>query len=457
MSPDALRAELRAILGENEIAADPAPYQTDQRRRYFSPDTVVALPASVAAVQALVRFCRERGITLTPQGGNTGLVGGSCADGGVILNLSRINRIRHIDLADNAVTVEAGCVLDTLRAAVRDAGRFFPLSLASGGSCQIGGNIACNAGGLNVLRYGTMRNLVLGLEVVLPDGSLVSQLAPLHKNTTGYDLKQLFIGREGTLGVITAATLKLFALPQSDATAWVGTAGIDDAVRLLALVRDRFGERLSSFELVSRYALELSASFSSLKAPADADWHVLIELTDSLPQQDLGALLAEVLLENGFDNAVLALSEQERRELWTLRENISAAQRSLGASIKHDIALPIARVPEFADACGRELAARFAGIKIVLFGHLGDGSLHYNTFLPGHLDNSVYEAEAAVNETVYRHVLALDGTIAAEHGIGSLKKHWLPQVRSAEEMALMRAVKQHLDPQNLFNPGKIFI
>ena len=308
-----------------------------------------------------------------------------------------------------------------------------------------------------MLRYGTMRDLVLGLEVVLPDGSLVSQLAPLHKNTTGYDLKQLFIGSEGTLGVITAATLKLFALPQSDATAWVGTAGIDDAVRLLALVRDRFGERLSSFELVSRYALELSASFSSLKAPADADWHVLIELTDSLPQQDLGVLLAEVLLENGFDNAVLAQSEQERRELWTLRENISAAQRSLGASIKHDIALPIARVPEFADACSHELSARFADIKIVLFGHLGDGSLHYNTFLPGHLDNSVYEAEAAINETVYRHVLALDGTIAAEHGIGSLKKHWLPQVRSAEEMALMRAVKQHLDPQNLFNPGKIFI
>ena len=450
-------SELAALLHEDEILRDADALLTDQRRRYTGKAALVLRPQSTESVQKIMRFCFANRIPVTPQGGNTGLCGAAVPQGGVLLNLGRLNRIRSISAADNAVTVEAGCILQNVQQAAAAAGRLFPLSLASEGSCQIGGNIACNAGGLNVLRYGTMRNLVLGLEVVLPDGSLVSQLAPLHKNTTGYDLKQLFIGSEGTLGVITAATLKLFALPQSDATAWVGTAGIGDAVRLLALVRDRFGERLSSFELVSRYALELSASFSSLKAPADADWHVLIELTDSLPQQDLGALLAEVLLENGFDNAVLAQSEQERRELWTLRENISAAQRSLGASIKHDIALPIARVPEFADACSHELSARFAGIKIVLFGHLGDGSLHYNTFLPGHLDNSVYEAEAAINETVYRHVLALDGTIAAEHGIGSLKKHWLPQVRSAEEMALMRAVKQHLDPQNLFNPGKIFI
>ena len=456
MSPNTLRAELRAILGENEIAADPTPYQTDQRRRYFSPDTVVALPASVAAVQALVRFCRERGITLTPQGGNTGLVGGSCADGGVILNLSRINRIRRIDLADNAVTVEAGCVLDTLRAAVRDAGRFFPLSLASGGSCQIGGNIACNAGGLNVLRYGTMRDLVLGLEVVLPNGELLNHLPPLHKNTTGYETRHLFIGSEGTLGIITGATLKLFAPPQSRATAWIGLDGIQAAVCLLERVRSRFAERLCSFELVGAAALDLSAKHSGLRKPVnDAPWHILLELADSLPEADTDSLLAEFLSVHGYENAVIAQSEQQRTELWALRENISAAQRSLGANIKHDIALPVSRIADFVPACEAALHSAFPNAQVVLFGHLGDGSLHYNVCLPQTRGSEVYRYEDEVNEIVYRETLRLEGTIAAEHGIGSLKRHLLPTVRSAAEIALMRAVKAQLDPHNLFNPGKL--
>ena len=306
-----------------------------------------------------------------------------------------------------------------------------------------------------MLRYGTMRDLVMGLEVVLPNGELVSHLHPLHKDTTGYDLRQLFVGSEGTLGIITAATLKLFALPKSRETAWVGVNGIEQAVELLTLIRERFAERLCSFELISRFALELSSEYSGITPPTDAPWHILLELTDSLSRGDLADLLAETLMEHGFDNSILAQSESGRRDMWTLRENISAAQRRLGASIKHDIAMPIARVGEFVANCGHALQAAFAGIDIVVFGHLGDGSLHYNTFLPQTVDNGVYAYEDAVNKIVYENVLACDGTIAAEHGIGQVKNHWLPRVRSTAEIALMRAVKAAFDPHNMMNPNKL--
>lgn len=456
MTPETLRTRLQTVLSPAELPADDDVFLTDQRRRYRSTDAVVVQPESVAAVQAVVRFCAQHGITVTPQGGNTGLVGGSVAAGGVILNLSRLNRIRSISAADNAVTVEAGCILQNVQTAAAEAGRFFPLSLASEGSCQIGGNIACNAGGLNVLRYGTMRDLVMGLEVVLPNGELLSRLYPLHKNTTGYDLQNLFVGSEGTLGVITAATLKLYAPAQTTATAWIGIDSIDAAVQLLTLTRNRFAERLCSFELVSRFALSLSAQFSSLHAPVDAGWHVLLELSDSLPDDGLSGKLAEFLMEQGFENAVLAQSGQERQNLWTLRENISAAQRHLGTSIKHDIAMPIAEVAAFVREAQHDLLTAYPDMQIVVFGHLGDGSLHYNTFLPAVLDNSVYRYEEAVNALVYRQVLRHHGTIAAEHGIGSLKAHWLPRVRSPLELALMRRIKAELDPQGLFNPHVLF-
>ena len=407
------------------------------------------------SVQKIVRFCAARGITITPQGGNTGLVGGSVAQGGVLLNLSKLNRIRHVNLADNTITVDAGCILHNVQAAAAEANRFFPLSLASEGSCQIGGNIACNAGGLNVLRYGTMRDLVVGLEVVLPNGELLSHLNPLHKNTTAYELKHLFIGSEGTLGIITGATLKLFAPPQSTETAWVGIDSIQSAVQLLSLVKNQFAERLCSFELVSQFALNLSAQHSYIAPPVQAAWHVLIELTDSLARDDLGDLLADFLYTNGYENSVLAQSEQERQDLWTLRENISASQRALGASIKHDIAMPIVAVADFVEQCGAELIQHYPDMNIVVFGHLGDGSLHYNTFLPNVLSNDVYQHEDAINQIVYRHTLQQNGTIAAEHGIGSLKRHWLPSVRSPAEIALMKAIKAQLDPQQLFNPHKL--
>ena len=447
--------ELRALLSPNELPSDTAPFLLDQRKRYTSTDCLVVQPNSVQSVQKIVRFCAARGITITPQGGNTGLVGGSVAQGGVLLNLSKLNRIRHVNLADNTITVDAGCILHNVQAAAAEANRFFPLSLASEGSCQIGGNIACNAGGLNVLRYGTMRDLVVGLEVVLPNGELLSHLNPLHKNTTAYELKHLFIGSEGTLGIITGATLKLFAPPQSTETAWVGISSIQSAVQLLSLVKNQFAERLCSFELVSQFALHLSAQHSHIAPPVQAAWHVLIELTDSLARDDLGDLLADFLYTNGYENSVLTQSEQERQDLWTLRENISASQRALGASIKHDIAMPIVAVADFVEQCGAELIQHYPDMNIVVFGHLGDGSLHYNTFLPNVLSNDVYQHEDAINQIVYRHTLQQNGTIAAEHGIGSLKRHWLPSVRSPAEIALMKAIKAQLDPQQWCNPHKL--
>lgn len=450
-----LHTAFREFLTPEEIITPSPTLLQDQRKRFTSSPDVVLQPSSVESVQKIMRFCFENRISVTPQGGNTGLCGAAVATGGVLLNLSKLNAVRSINPADNCITVEAGAVLQHVQQAAEQAGRLFPLSLASEGSCQIGGNIACNAGGLNVLRYGTMRDLVLGLEIVLPNGELVSHLHPLHKNTTGYDLRHLFIGSEGTLGIITAATLKLFARPLSTATAWVGVDSIDAAVRLLTQTQAHFAERLCSFELISRFALDLSAEFSRIPHPSDADWHVLLELTDSLPHQDLDGQLAEFLYHNGFIDGILAQSEQERLNLWTLRENISASQRKLGTSIKHDIAVPIAHVSDFVHQCGDALTQQFDNIQIVCFGHLGDGSLHYNTFLPHILSNDVYRYEDDINTVVYQNVLKQNGTIAAEHGIGTIKKQWLNQVRTPLEIDLMKSIKNHLDPHNIMNPGKL--
>lgn len=450
-----LHTEFSQLLPADEII-EPSPILLkDQRNRFTSTPDIILQPHCVKNVQTIMRFCHQHHISVTPQGGNTGLCGAAVAQGGVLLNLSKLNRIRNIDLADNCITVEAGTVLKTVQQTAEAANRLFPLSLASEGSCQIGGNIACNAGGLNVLRYGTMRDLVIGLEIVLPNGELISHLHPLHKNTTGYDLRHLFIGSEGTLGIITAATLKLFANPLDKATAWVGIPDIESAVRLLTETQAHFAERLCSFELISRFAAELSSEFSNLPLPTHSEWHILLELTDSLPNGSLNGQLAEFLYEKGFTDSVLAQSEQERIHMWALRENISASQRKLGTSIKHDIAVPIGRVADFVRRCAKDLEQSFKGIQIVCFGHLGDGSLHYNTFLPDILSNEAYRYEDDINGTVYRNILACNGTVAAEHGIGIIKKQWLDKVRTPAEIALMKSIKQHLDPYNIMNPGKL--
>lgn len=454
MPTSTLRTQLLTFLSPSEIPADPAAFLLDQRKRYVSQNCLVVQPKSVENVQKIVRFCAENRIPITPQGGNTGTVGGSFAQNGIVLNVSKLNQIRNINLADNTITVDSGCILQNIQTAAAQVNRFFPLSLASEGSCQIGGNIATNAGGLNVLRYGTMRDLVMGLEIVLPNGEIVSHLPPLHKNTTAYELKHLFIGSEGTLGIITGATLKLFAPPQTIATAWIGVESIQAAVQLLSLVKNHFAERLCSFELISEFALQISAQHSRITPPTQSAWHILLELTDSLKRDDLGDLLAEFLYQNHYENSVLAQSEQERQDLWALRENISASQRALGANIKHDIAVPIVHVADFVANCSAELMQKYPEMQLVIFGHLGDGSLHYNTFLPVK-NNDVYQYEDAINTIVYHHVIAQNGTIAAEHGIGSLKKHWLHTVRTPDEIALMRAIKTQLDPHGLFNPNKL--
>lgn len=451
------------FLASDEIITDPvdiAPFCLDQRGRFQGEAFAVLQPRTVNAVQAIMRYCYAEQLPVTPQGGNTGLCGGatphaSVAGKGVILSLSKLNQVRQLNLADDTITVDAGIILAQVQKAALDAGRYFPLSLASEGSCQIGGNIACNAGGVNVVRYGTARNLVLGLEYVLPNGKLVSHLQPLHKNTTGYAVWQQFIGSEGTLGIITGATLKLFAQPKSTLTAWVGVSSIQQAVELLSALKGHFAERLSSFELISDYALSLSANFSQLAMPTTAPWHILLELSDSIPDVDLTEPLMAVLEQGGWLNAILAQSDTERQHLWTLRENIAAAQRYLGVSIKHDIALPINRIAEFVPTCVAELQKTHPQANIVVFGHLGDGSLHYNVFLPEILDNNAYHFEKEINTVVYETVLAHGGTIAAEHGIGQIKTQWLPWVRSAAELDWMYNQKNYLDPHNIMNPGKV--
>ena len=462
-NPEQHLQALSQWLSPHELITDAhemAGFCLDQRQRFEGKVWAVVQPHSVEAIQKTVQYCAAHGIPITPQGGNTSMCGGatpseSVAGLGIIVSLSKLNRVREVNLADNCMTVEAGRVLQQVQQDAAAVGRLFPLSLASEGSCQIGGNIACNAGGVNVVRYGPMRDLVMGLEVVLPSGELVSHLSPLHKNTTGFDVKHAIIGSEGTLGIITAATLKLFPAVRTCVTAWVGTDSIGMAVKLLECVQQHFAERLSSFELVSAFALDLSSAHIQTAKPIDAPWHVLLELTDSTDNTMLKDQLTECLLEAGFENAVLAESDQQREQLWALRENISDAQRHLGSSIKHDIAMPICQVETFIASCSPMLQAAYPQAKIVVFGHLGDGSLHYNVFVPEILDQRIYQFEADMNALVYEQVFAVGGTVAAEHGIGQLKTQWMPKMRSAAELALMASMKQQLDPQGLFNTGKV--
>lgn len=451
------------ILPSSNILTDPditSSFCTDHRNRYHGEAFAVLQPDNVDAIQKIMRYCHQHHIPVTPQGGNTGLCGGatphsSISKQGIILSLSKLNRLRNLSYDDNTITVEAGMILADLQTEARNAGLYFPLSLASEGSCQIGGNIACNAGGVNVVRYGTTRDLVIGLEYVLPTGELISHLQPLHKNTSGYEMRQIIIGSEGTLAIITAATLKLFAQPLSILTAWIGIDTIQTAIDLLQRLRNQFSDRISSFELISSQALKLSSSYSQLQPPTEAAWHILLELTDSIPNQNLTDPLISVLEQGNWLNTVIAQSEIERNQLWKLRENISEAQRHLGASIKHDIALPIEYIADFVEHSQQQLQQAFPHAQTILFGHLGDGSLHYNVFLGDTLNNDVYQHEDNINKIVYECVIKHHGTVAAEHGIGQLKTQWIPQIRTQSEINWMRIQKQTLDPHNILNMGKV--
>ena len=463
-----LIAQLRGLLGEHHVltaADDVAPYCTDWRGRYTGSALCVALPGSTEEVAAVVRACAAAGVAVVPQGGNTGLCGGATPLGGeVVVNLRRMNRIRAIDADNNSITVEAGCTLHAVQEAAAGADRLFPLSLAAEGSATIGGNLSTNAGGVQVLRYGNARDLTLGLEVVLADGSIWDGLRALRKDNTGYDLKHLFIGAEGTLGLITAATLKLFPRPRTHATAWGAVPDPAAAVRLLGRLRDAAGDNVTAFEIVGRPALELvlkhipNARDPLLGKPA---WQVLIELSGSSDiRDDLSATLEQALeaaAEDGIvADAVLAASGAQTAALWALRENVSEAQKIEGVSIKHDIAVPVSRIAEFIARADAALRAAFPQVRIVCFGHIGDGNLHYNQSRPDAQSNAEFIAQtAAVNRVVHDLVHELGGSISAEHGLGQLKREEVLRYKSATEMDMMRAVKQALDPRGRMNPGKL--
>lgn len=463
---NSLIEHLRTQVGAAHVltdAFDIAPYCTDWRGRYSGQSTCVVRPADTEEVAMVVKACNEAGIAVVPQGGNTGLCGGATPiKGEVVLSLTRMNRVRAIDTDNNTMTVEAGCTLAAVQSAAAASNRLFPLSLAAEGTATIGGNLSTNAGGVQVLRYGNARELCLGLEVVLPDGRIWNGLRSLRKDNTGYDMKHLFIGAEGTLGLITAAVLKLFSRPRAVATAWTTVPAPQAAVALLTRLREKIGGRVTAFELIGRPALDLVLQHipgSRDPLAARSPWQVLIELSDTM-ESDLSTSLEEVLFDavaaGEAGDAAIARNDAQAQALWALRENIAEAQKIEGLSIKHDISLPVSHIPEFIARCDAALAANFPGVRIVCFGHLGDGNLHYNQSKPAGQDNAAFIAQStAVNRVVHDLVHELDGSISAEHGLGQLKREEILRYKSQIEMDMMRAIKRALDPHGLMNPGKI--
>lgn len=457
-----LLKRLAAIVGPAHLLTAPvdtAPYCQDWRKRYQGQPLAVALPGSTEQVSQLLKLAHAEKIPVVPQGGNTGLAGGATPDQSgraLVIALQRMNKLRQLDAANHSMTVEAGMTLAAAQKVAQEANRLFPLSLASEGTCQIGGNLSTNAGGLAVLRYGTMRELALGLEAVLPDGRVLHALSGLRKDTTGFDVKQLFIGAEGTLGIITAATLKLFPRPTATATALIGVASAEEAIGWLSKLKDAFGDRLTTFEIIAAICLDLvEQHIPGARRPFTAPWTILLELSDSGDTVTLNDGLVNWLSEQTLLDAVLAQSEAERAALWQLRENISEAQAKDGISLKHDIALPASAIPAFIADADTALQTAFPGCRIVAFGHAGDGNLHYNISYtrPGNVD--LYDDEQQVNEIVYDAVYRHGGTLAAEHGIGQLKTHWLTRYKDPVALEIMRTVKRALDPDNLMNPGKV--
>jgi FAD/FMN-containing dehydrogenase len=468
MPPNALIAELRATLGAGLVLTegDLAAYELDWRRRFCGKALAVVRPGSTAEVQAVVRACAAHGTAIVPQGGNTGLVGGGVPDASgtqVLLSLQRLNRVRGIDAANLTLTAEAGCVLQALQQAAHEAGLLLPLSLAAEGSCTIGGNLATNAGGTQVLRWGNARELCLGLEVVTAHGELWQGLTGLRKDNTGYDLRDLFIGSEGTLGIITAATLKLAPLPAATLTSFAACASLERCVGLLSAARQRLGAGLTGFEVMGRFALDLTARhFPQLPRPLPAaPWTVLLELSDTegeaSARQRFEALLGAALEAGIVDDVVVAASVAQSRALWHVRESIPLAQAEEGPNVKHDISLPVSAIPAFVAATDAALARAFTGVRLVNFGHLGDGNLHYNVQAPDGVDAKRFlaEHEAAVNRLVYDAVAAHGGSFSAEHGIGSLKREELATRKSPVALTMMRAIKSALDPQGVLNPGRV--
>jgi len=464
----ALLARFAALVGERHALRDPldqVPFLKEWRERYLGDTPLVLLPGSTQEVSAILALADETGTPIVPQGGNTGLVGGQIPNPGgreILVSLKRLNRIRALDPAGNTLDVEAGVTLKAAQEAAEAAGRLFPLSLASEGSCTIGGNISSNAGGTAVIAYGNMRDLVLGLEVVLADGRIWRGLRHLRKDNTGYDLKNLFIGAEGTLGIVTAAVLKLFPRPRAVATAFVGVPSPAAALDLLQLAREEGGGSVTSFELMPRRGVEfVMAHVPGARDPLGSPhpWYVLIEISSFLPaglDEAVETLLANALERGIVSDGALAASLDQAAAFWRLREMLSEVQKHEGGSIKHDIAVPVRLVPAFLEKAIPAVEAFVPGARPVPFGHLGDGNLHFNISQPAGGDKQAFlDRWEAVNALVHGIVGEFGGSISAEHGIGRAKRDLLPGVKDPVEMAMMRAVKATLDPKNILNPGKV--
>ena len=463
----ALLERLCVAAGPGGWIAEPsamAPYLAEQRGLYESRADLVLRPDSTARVAAVMTIAADAGIAVVPQGGNTGLVGATVADGGIILSSDRMTRIRALDPVDMTMTVDAGCILADLQSAAEEAGVFFPLSLGAEGSCRIGGNLSTNAGGVGVLRYGNARDLVLGLEVVLPDGRVWNGLRALRKDNTGYALKHLFVGAEGTLGVITGAALKLFPLARARETAMVGAKTADDLLALLAGAQSHMGDLLSAFEFSYRFGLETACRHGpGIKDPFAAPHacYALLEVTSPRPGDPLRDGLERVLFQaldaGHIDDAVIAESGRHRDDFWAMRAAIAETQAFEGASIKHDIAVPVSAVPRFLKRADAAVLAAMPDIRICAFGHMGDGNVHYNLSQPAAMDAAAFlDQWDRFNRIVHDIVAGLDGSFSAEHGIGLIKTEELRHYRSEVELELMGRIKRAFDPDGRMNPGKVF-
>ena len=460
---------LEKIVGPQHALRDPkrmAPYLTEWRDRYHGRAAIVLRPGSTDEVAGIMECANEARIGVVPQGGNTGLVGAQIPDetgSQIVLSLERLTHIRDVDLNSNSMTVEAGLTLSDAQRRAETVRRLFPLSLASEGSCQIGGVLSTNAGGLAVLAYGSARDLVLGLEVVLADGRVWHGLKALRKDNTGYDLKDLFVGSEGTLGIITAAVLRLYAQPAEKITCLAGLANVESATELLARLQDAAGSMLTAFEILPRIGLEFAIKHGrELHDPLKAShaWYVLLEISSPVSGDGIHELvesqIGDAIDAGQIEDAVLATSQRQTHELWRLREMMSEVQKHEGGSIKHDVSVPIGRVPEFIDRANQLVELMIPGARPVPFGHLGDGNIHYNVSQPIGMNKDVYLSNwEALNAAVHEIVLDLGGSISAEHGIGRMKRDLLPHAKGAVAIDLMKSIKASFDPNGILNPGKL--
>ena len=463
-------SQIQDLVGPGGWVADAsgmAPHLTEERGLFSGTCAAVVKPNSTEQVAGVVSICAAAGVAIVPQAGNTSLVGGSIpfeGENGIVLNLGRMNTIREIDTANFTITAEAGCILADIQTAAAEADRLFPLSLGAEGSCQIGGNISTNAGGVNVVRYGNMRDLVLGLEVVLPDGQIWNGLSGLRKDNTGYDLKHLYIGGEGTLGIVTAAVLKLFPRPRRQETAFVAVKDPGAALEILSALRSSTSDGVTSFELLPRIAIDMvlrhvPGTKDPLQRPYDH--YVLIEVAsgrnDDLLRDGLERELAAALDKGLIHDAVIAESGAQAQALWALREGVPEAQKPEGGSIKHDVSVPLSKVPALLTEATQACQEALPGIRVVAFGHLGDGNIHFNLSQPveGWHTDAYLDQWQRMNRIVHDIVDAMDGSFSAEHGIGRLKKEELLRYKSQTELDVMRAIKAALDPKGIMNPGKI--